>query len=923
MDQNELLEIIRKAKQERATELDLSDKILKALPPKIGKLTQLSILSLSDNQLTVMPPEIGQLTQLTKFSISDNQLTALPPEIGQLTNLTELRIYYNQLTSLPPEIGKLTQLTILSISDNQLISMPPEIGKLTQLERLGLQGNQLRSLPPEIGKLTQLTKLYLHNNQLTSLPPEIGQLTQLTKLYLHNNQLTSLPMEIRQLENLEELYLHDNPRLNIPPEILGPTWGDVIRHQAKPAFPYTILDYYFRIHPPKRVVETVGKKEVHHAIARREVRVSGPLNEAKLILVGPGEAGKTSVVNRLVKDSYNPRESTTHGIRIKQWKQTVGKDEIRLNIWDFGGQDIQHATHQFFLTERSLYLVVLDGRKGREDEDAEYWLKFIKAFGGESPAILVLNKQRMHPYDVNRRALKEKYPFIRAFIPTDCKPKTRNGIPELKREILMALSEMDNVRTPFPANWFGIKDQIARMKKPFIPFDEYRKICTELNESDEKAQESLAYYLSCLGIAINFRTEPRLRETSVLQPQWITKGVYKIITSRRLAHARGELKYSDLSRILPSKAYPEKMHNFLLDLMRKFELCFEFHDAGADRRFLVPELLDKQKPDLKNKFAPEQCLNFRYEYTLLPEGLLPRFIVRTYPMSEGNLRWRTGVVLNWEGCSALVEADAADRQVLIRVTGTTECRRRLLSVIRANFEHIHNEMKEFKPTEWISPEDHPGEWVDYKDLEVSAQKGKPEYSKRIGEGLVSLDPVKMLSHADVKDATRRDAREYRFMAGEGKADLVRMFIGYSHKDDRWRDTLQSNLEILSREGSIDIWYDQRLVPGDEWDDTIKQKLSEAKIVLFLVSTPFLASKYIREVELPMAMERHKAKKARIIPVIVSACSWKRTPLTDLQALPNGAKPLKTCRDRDKACLEIEDGIRAAVEELRDHKSSKG
>jgi internalin A len=174
-----------------------------------------------------------------------------------------------------------------------------------------------------------------------------------------------------------------------------------------------------------------------------------------------------------------------------------------------------------------------------------------------------------------------------------------------------------------------------------------------------------------------------------------------------LKNTKGELRYSDLPGILPKKDYPEDKYNFLLDLMRKFELCFEFHDEGEGRRFLVPELLDIQKPELGDEFAPEKCLNFRYEYKILPEGLLPRFIVRTYPMSENRARWKTGVVLEWEECKALIEADKAERQVIIRVNRTKECRRRLLAVIRSNFDHIHFEVKEFKPEEWIAPEEHP------------------------------------------------------------------------------------------------------------------------------------------------------------------------------------------------------------------------
>ena len=122
-----------------------------------------------------------------------------------------------------------------------------------------------------------------------------------------------------------------------------------------------------------------------------------PLNEVKLILLGRGGVGKTSLVNRLVRDEFDPDSAKTEGIQITQWPVTVEDETVRLHVWDFGGQEIMHATHQFFLTERSFYLVVLSGREGSEDADAEYWLKLVASFGGDSPVFVVLNKIELAP----------------------------------------------------------------------------------------------------------------------------------------------------------------------------------------------------------------------------------------------------------------------------------------------------------------------------------------------------------------------------------------------------------------------------------------------------------------------------------------------------------------------------------------------
>ena len=288
-----------------------------------------------------------------------------------------------------------------------------------------------------------------------------------------------------------------------------------------------------------------------------------------------------------------------------------------------------HATHQFFLTRRSLYLLVLNGRQGQEEHDADYWLSLIQSFGGDSPVIVVLNKIKLHPFDVNRRGLRQKFPEIVAFVATDCDDGT--GLEALRRLIQQETDRLPGLRDAFPASWFDIKDRLAGMAENYLTFGAYRQVCAELKETDPDAQESLAGHLHRLGLALNYKDDPRLRDMHVLNPHWLTEGVYQIIRAESVAKNQGELHLSDLDGILDHTAYPRDRHPFLLDLMRKFGLCFSFPDE--DGHYLLPDLLDKQQPAAADQFQPAACLNFRYDYPILPEGLLPRFIVRTHVLS--------------------------------------------------------------------------------------------------------------------------------------------------------------------------------------------------------------------------------------------------------------------------------------------------
>jgi internalin A len=167
------------------------------------------------------------------------------------------------------------------------------------------------------------------------------------------------------LPNLKKLDLRQN-QLPISPEVLG----SPVRHQ-EPGSIEQIFNYC------------------------RQLRSGNvrPLNEAKLLLIGQGSVGKTSLINRLIDNTFNPNQPQTDGLNVTTWSVYVNSKDVRLNVWDFGGQEIYHATHQFFLTKRSLYLLVCNCRTSEEENRLEYWLKLIESFGGQSPVIIVGNKK--------------------------------------------------------------------------------------------------------------------------------------------------------------------------------------------------------------------------------------------------------------------------------------------------------------------------------------------------------------------------------------------------------------------------------------------------------------------------------------------------------------------------------------------------
>ncbi|MCI5228317.1 MAG: GTPase, partial [Candidatus Electrothrix sp. AX2] len=254
-------------------------------------------------------------------------------EEAKETGGTTLGLHLQGLSKIPQEVFQLKHLVILGVGGNSLASLPSEIGQLNTLETLWLDSNQLSSLPSEFRRLTNLRRLYLERNYFSTLPPELFALNKLIELALNDNQLTSLPPEIVQLPNLRGLMLQRNPLTTLPPEIAQ---LPKLRRLELEGNPLTSPPYELAIQGIEAIRE-------YFASAEEGTRT---VAEVKVILVGEGASGKTSLTRCLRKERFNPHEETTHGIRIKPWQLKTGDQGLRCNLWDFGGQEIMHATHQ-------------------------------------------------------------------------------------------------------------------------------------------------------------------------------------------------------------------------------------------------------------------------------------------------------------------------------------------------------------------------------------------------------------------------------------------------------------------------------------------------------------------------------------------------------------------------------------------------
>lgn len=743
----ELEKIIKSSSEKKTVELDLSGQKLSEIPSDVFELTHLKKLDLSNNLLKALPAEISNLSNLVEMDVSHNQLTELPSAIGALSSLKKLvlgkeiknegRETSNLLTNLPPEIGNLKKLEILHAFHNKIVVLPLEIQALTNLVDLGLGSNRLSSFPKEITKLRNLRELRLWNNHIEELPPEIQNLSQLATLHLRNNKISRLPAQIVKLKGLEKLILSDNP-LQIPPEIL-----------ERP--PTDIIDYYLE----GQSTETRS------------------LNEAKILFVGQGDVGKTSLLKRLLDDTFESDERATKGINIFNRQSRIIKgQEMRLNFWDFGGQEVMHATHQFFLTKRSLYILVLNSRQSDEENRIEYWLKMIQSLGGESPVIVVSNKIDQYPSDLNYTGLKSKYANIREFLQTSC--KTGTGIQKLWETIENEVIQLPHVHDELPIKWYAVKANLEKRQENYLSYSDYQKLCETENIEGDK-QQTLLGFLHDLGVVLNYRDDLRLSDTNILNPRWVTNGVYQILNSNSLFQQKGVLDEGQIESILdPPSDYPKNKQGFILDMMQKFELCFEFDVSSQTKRFLIPDLLSRDEPYTGEW---DQCLKFEFHYDILPSSIISRFIVRSHPKAYRKTYWRSGILLRIEENNVLVKADLEEKRIFIWVVGpSTTTRRQALAYVRLELDTIHGTFPDLRVQKKVPIPNHPeAPPVDYKYLRTLEEK---DYTYHLFEGVSEEISVKELLGGVDQDSTRQNSQKEKVNIEDEQPSKIDKFIQF-------------------------------------------------------------------------------------------------------------------------------------------------
>lgn len=363
-----------------------------------------------------------------------------------------------------------------------------------------------------------------------------------------------------------------------------------------------------RMNVPKEIREQ-GAAAVANFLEEMEKKGATRLNEARIIILGDKGAGKTCIARRLIDPNapMTTDDESTAGVDTTLWE--LKKENINVRIWDFAGHTVTHAVHQFFLSERCLYLMVYDGRT-EERNRLEYWLDHMKNYGGDSKAIILVNKRDQHSVNIPINSLKEQYPI--AGIYTFSIQDDKTSLKAFRNDVAAYIKNNPSwEKQEIPTNYYRVKEELEKLfvkgKKEkgqeHITKEEFDEIA---ERHDVDNIEKLLKDLHFLGVSLWYKDMAEF-DTLILNPEWISQGVYKIIN-----WVNEEKKYSltlnDFATVFSEDAnrYPTDKHEFLFNLMKHYELAYE----TKKREMFNNTPFTKRRPTRKTtRFSCEGELN--------------------------------------------------------------------------------------------------------------------------------------------------------------------------------------------------------------------------------------------------------------------------------------------------------------------------
>ncbi|WP_218599006.1 COR domain-containing protein [Polaribacter sp. NJDZ03] len=805
---------------------------------------------------------ISNLKNLTSLSLSNNNIEDIS-SIHPNPNLRHLFLGGNKIDDISLLL-KFPLLEVLAIWNNPISDEYP-LSLLTNLEELYCQKIGLKNLN-FVSSLNKLEKLNASENEIIDIEI-LTKNTKIKELILSNNKIKIIPTKLAEkfewldsnIDEVEEFFIDE---------------GINIRNNP--------LEY-----PPNSVIE-LGAETIKNYYEATDEFGHAPLSEGRIIVVGDGSAGKSSLIERVLYNTFEQGKSQTNGVFIENWKLIhTDNRELTFHLWDFGGQEIQHAIHKFFFTEGCLYILVLDNRK---EEEPEYWLQQIESLGGKADVLVVFNKQDDNTTEIaDRKFLKEKYPNIVGFYNTSC--KTGCGINEFKRDLENQVVKLQTVDEQFPNNWFKIKKEIKECTsgdQHYLDYKTYSEICNRNNAGNEKTQKLLLKYFTTIG-AVTWFGDTYLNFLHVLSPKWITQGVYKIITSKKTASLFGVININHFEELLlpisdEDYTYDETHYGYILSMMKKFDLCY----TPDDETLLIPSAFGKvpkvEYSDFRGEGVRTYILQFK-DY--MPLALIHRFTAKKLPFAYDNNYWYSGIVIKDSKSESIsmIHADKEAKRIYVRIKGNEKLG--MWEHIRRELHEIASSYAQISYSELISLDEDSRNTVAYEDLlsHISANKSIYFHSKSRKDYNVGY----LIGMFESKEQTLEKYKKDELVFQEKGGNLVLNILNNNSPTVNTQLNTQINIDI-----DINIVNNiSSTVKGD---------------ALYLLEELGYSNKVLSEA-LKKVMQFADDSKSATNSGDVKEKGWGRKLKSVLKTLGNAKEQLKNIQDGGEALKSILKGLK--------------
>jgi Leucine-rich repeat (LRR) protein len=635
-------------------------------------------------------------------------INAIPQEINQLNTITSIDISDNLIEDISA-LNNFKLLVDLDISNN-LINNISVLSHLDKLEYINASNNKISDISP-LQYLLNLTKLNLSTNKIEIIKP-LKDCNRLIDLDISNNYISDI-YNLSELISINRLIANNNNNITNLTAILSIIKNIKIRKKLANTSQKKFYEFSCSscptITPPIEITNR-GLDSIINYFDELDSQGTSEINEAKLLIVGEGGAGKTTLTRRLVlglEASMPDEEETTKGISIVSYdfKSDTGKI-FKIHIWDFGGQEIYHATHQFFLTKRSLYILVDDTRKDDKsihDASFNYWLQVVELLSNNSPLLIVQNEKGDRSKEIDLSGMRGRFANIKERYRVNL--LSYRGVEDLRKDVKFHVQKLPHIGETLPKQWAIIRHRIEEIANIsyHISFQEYLQLCEKNLMPDKDRALKLSEYLHDLGIFLHFQDDIILKNIIILNNNWVTDAVYKVIDNEEIKRKFGRFSVEDLNNIWADDKYSSKSAE-LLALMMRFELCYMVQERPLTT-WLIPQLLPLETPSIDWNISDNLVVIFSYDF--MPKGILPRVIVRMHRyISNQKESWRAGVRLTWQRnkgslntSEALIIETYGGREVVVRVKGNEA--KEFLEIISETFDYIHDSYPGIKVKKYI------------------------------------------------------------------------------------------------------------------------------------------------------------------------------------------------------------------------------